>query len=43
MLLKAVGIRKVFPDVVALDGVEFEVDRGRFTDSSARTALGSRR
>jgi ABC-type uncharacterized transport system ATPase subunit len=28
MLLKAVGIRKVFPGVVALDGVDFEVDRG---------------
>jgi simple sugar transport system ATP-binding protein len=28
MLLKAVGIKKVFPGVVALDGVDFEVDRG---------------
>ena len=28
MLLKAVGIRKVFPGVVALDGVDFEVDKG---------------
>ncbi|MCC6031915.1 MAG: ABC transporter ATP-binding protein [Pyrobaculum sp.] len=28
MLLKAVGIKKVFPGVVALDGVDFEVDKG---------------
>jgi len=28
MNLKAVGIRKVFPGVVALDGVDFEVDKG---------------
>jgi len=28
MLLKAIGIRKVFPGVVALDGVDFEVDKG---------------
>ncbi len=28
MHLKAVGIREVFPGVVALDGVDFEVDRG---------------